>query len=89
MTYTEFVDWCNDRVEDGCWSGTAAILCMNIIDTLNKYSELEREEEWNDISKKIIELIIEPTNELIKNRKDVKKKESKFNFLSKIKRLFA
>lgn len=36
MSYKEFFSWCNDRACDGMWSMETAIMCLDIIDEIEK-----------------------------------------------------
>lgn len=36
MKFNEFVDFCNQRVEDGRWSADNAMMCLDIISAINE-----------------------------------------------------
>ena len=43
MKYKEFVDWCNQRACDGCWSAGTALYCIEICETINAEHFWKRE----------------------------------------------
>lgn len=61
MSYKEFFSWCNDRACDGMWSMKTAIICLDIIDEIEKIevkflgiklkrkTERLKEEAWQSI----------------------------------------
>lgn len=36
MKFKEFVKWCDDRAYDGCWGLMEAIICIDIIEKVQK-----------------------------------------------------
>lgn len=67
MKFKEFFNWCNCRATDGRWGMETAILCIEIINIVRKFPFWRREKEWQNINDKfkIVENIVEPTNQKI------------------------
>lgn len=62
MKYKEFVDWCNQRACDGCWSVGTALYCIEICETINAEHFWKREKIWRekyeaDVVKGVVEVI--------------------------------
>ena len=53
MKYKEFVDWCNQRACDGCWSMGTAIYCMDIMKKIGGLPFWKRENEWRKIKDEV------------------------------------
>lgn len=70
MKYKEFYNWCNDRCFDGCWGMTEAIICCNCIEDIQSLPFWKRNKRWNEVSKEIVALIVEPTNKKIEEYKN-------------------
>lgn len=67
MKYKGFLDWCNERACDGCWSMTTAIYCIGIVEKINKEHFWKREKIWhNEYEKEITEKVIEPIENKMK-----------------------
>lgn len=59
MKYKDFVNWCNKRHSDGCWSSFEEMTCINIMEELNKLPFWKRERIWrkkyrNDVVFRIV-----------------------------------
>ena len=48
MKYKEFVNWCNQRACDGCWSMKTAIYCIGVCETINEEHFWKREKIWRE-----------------------------------------
>ena len=48
MKYKEFVDWCNQRACDGCWSMKTATYCIGVCETINAEHFWKREKIWRE-----------------------------------------
>ena len=48
MKYKEFVDWCNQRACDGCWSAGTAMYCIGICNIINSYRFWKRNKVWKE-----------------------------------------
>lgn len=64
MKYKEFINWCNQRACDGCWSAGTALYCIEICKTINAEHFWKREKIWRkkyeaDVVKGIVEVINE------------------------------
>lgn len=67
MKYKEFVDWCNQRACDGCWSSKTAIVCLEFMKTIDNFPFWKREKVWREYYEKtVVEGIIKPINEKMK-----------------------
>ena len=68
MTYREFLEWCNKRACDGCWSLHTALFCMSVIREVKEQKIWRREKKWRELEKEysIIELVVTPINEKMK-----------------------
>ena len=68
MKYKEFVDWCNQRACDGCWSAGTAMYCIGVCETINSRVFWKRERIWKEnYEKQIVENIVKVIDEKIKN----------------------
>ena len=65
MTYKEFVDWCNERACDGCWSRDTAICCINIVRHIRHLPFWKRKKEWLRIKDEVERGIVSVINEKI------------------------
>lgn len=65
MKYKQFSKWCSDRMFDGCWGMTEAIICCNIVTDMQKTPFWKREKKWREMSEEIVTKIVEPTNKKI------------------------
>ena len=64
MKYKEFVDWCNQRACDGCWSMNTAIYCIGVCETINNLPFWKREKIWKEnYEKEVVRDIVEVINE--------------------------
>lgn len=66
MKFKEFVNWCNERACDGCWSMETAILCIGIIEEIRKIPFWRRKKIWAEQEKFILEEIVQPINQKMK-----------------------
>ena len=57
MKFKEFVNWCNDRACDGCWSMNTALFCIGTIDRARKKPFWKREKEWQRINREECDVI--------------------------------
>lgn len=68
MKYKEFVDWCNQRACDGCWSMKTAIYCIGVCETINAEYFWKREKIWKEkYEEEIVKDVVEVIN---KKRKE-------------------
>ena len=66
MTFKEFMDWCNRRACDGCWSLGHAVACLDIIKDVRSKPFWKREKYWkNHYENMVIEQIVNPINQRI------------------------
>lgn len=67
MTYKGFLNWCNDRVCDGCWGLREAKDCIRIAKAIHSQPFWRRKKFWNEINKdnQIERIYINPTNQRI------------------------
>lgn len=69
MKYKEFLDWCNLRASDGCWSMGTAIFCSRIISNINALPFWKREKEWqkirDDVERDVVSVIDEKIKQMI------------------------
>lgn len=65
MKYKEFIDWCNQRACDGCWGLQEAVMCLDIIDKVQKTSIFKRKNKWKEVEPVATEIVTK-TNEKIK-----------------------
>lgn len=71
MKYKEFVDWCDERAEDGCWGSIEAMACINIIGVIQKLPFWRREKFWKKIYEDhVVKEIVQPINNMIRERKE-------------------
>ena len=73
MKYKEFVEWCSERTCDGCWSMNTAINCIEIRKNIDSKWPWNREKEWAKISEVVINRIVEPINQKIKEIREEQK----------------
>lgn len=66
MTFKQFQRWCNDRACDGCWGYKEALLCIEVLDDINQLPFWRRKKAWREIEDRIVEAIINPINQKIK-----------------------
>lgn len=68
MKYKEFVNWCNDRACDGCWSANTAIYCIKVMDKINSMPFWKRKKEWlkvkDEIERDVVSVINAKIQEL-------------------------
>lgn len=70
MTFKEFVNWCNDRSADGCWSMMTAITCVSIIDEIREERFWRREKVWEEkYEADVLNGIVYPIEEKMKERR--------------------
>lgn len=66
MTFKEYRKWCNERTVDGCWGMIEAIVCIDIMRTVEKIPYWKREKYWGKEYKcDVINEIIKPINKKI------------------------
>ena len=65
MEYKEFTDWCNQRACDGCWGLQEAVICLDIIEKVQKTSIFKRKNKWKEVEP-VANEIVTKTNEKIK-----------------------
>lgn len=46
MTYKQFKSWCLDRTCDGRWSATVAMMCIKIVQEMDKVPFWKRKKAW-------------------------------------------
>lgn len=68
MNFKEFVNWCNERACDGCWSVNTVVVCIGAINRVRSKPFWKREKVWQEIneSEGIVNFFVEPTNKKIK-----------------------
>ena len=66
MSYKEFLRWCNDRAHDGCWGFLEAVICLDILDEMQKLPFWKRRKEWRKCEREVVTEIVEPTNAKIR-----------------------
>lgn len=67
MKYKEFVDWCNQRACDGCWSSKTAIYCISVMEEVDSHPFWKRNKIWRESFEPIVvEGIIKPIHEKMK-----------------------
>lgn len=68
MKFKEFEKWCVARACDGCWGKTEAAVCCDVMAKMNTVARPLRELVWKTVNEilRIDALIVEPTNEKIK-----------------------
>ena len=57
MKFKEFVNWCNDRAFDGCWSMNTALFCIGVVDKVRKKPFWKREREWQRINREEYDVV--------------------------------
>lgn len=65
MEYKEFIDWCNQRACDGCWGLQEAVICLDIIEKVQKTAFFKRKNKWKELEP-VANEIVTKTNEKIK-----------------------
>ena len=65
MSFKEFVEWCNQRACDGCWSMGTAIYCIDVTARINKLPFWKREKEWRKIRDDIETQVVSVINDKI------------------------
>lgn len=50
MKFREFVDWCNQRACDGCWSMQTAVFCIDVVQQVRKQPFWKREKKWQELN---------------------------------------
>ena len=64
MKYKEFVDWCNQRARDGCWSMNTAIYCIGVCETINNLPFWKRNKVWKEkYEEEVVRDVVEAINE--------------------------
>lgn len=64
MKYKEFVDWCNQRACDGCWSMNTAIYCIGVCEAVNTLPFWKRNKVWKEkYEEEVVRDIVEVINE--------------------------
>ena len=48
MTFKQFLNWCNERVCDGCWGYKEAVVCIDIISEVKRIPFWKREKVWKE-----------------------------------------
>lgn len=66
MTYKEFLNWCNERACDGMWGMQTAEICIAIIGVMKSTPFWKRKQKWRLMEDEIVRLIVNPTNEKIR-----------------------
>lgn len=70
MTFRKFVEWCNHRAADGCWSMMTAITCVSIIDEIREERFWRREKVWREkYEADVLNGIVYPIEEKMKERR--------------------
>lgn len=66
MRFKEFVDWCNERICDGCWGMLTALTSIDLIHRVKKVSFWKREKYWKqEYESRVLEEIVNPINSKI------------------------
>ena len=66
MTFREFESWCNQRACDGCWGMLDSMVCIDIIQTVNKKWLWKREKFWQEeYATDVMEQIVNPIEKKI------------------------
>lgn len=66
MTFKEFTSWCNERACDGCWGMLTAMICLDLMVTVNKIPFWKREKVWREqYEKQVLDEIVDPINQKI------------------------
>lgn len=71
MTFKEFRTWCNDRAADGCWGMLDALVCIDIVNEIQKNPFWKRERTWREKEKQVLDELVNPINEKIRKYKGV------------------
>lgn len=67
LTYKEFRDWCDQRACDRCWGIQAAIICLDVVVTVNKKPFWKREKFWKEnFEQDVLKGIVEPIEKKIR-----------------------
>lgn len=67
MKFKEFRNWCNQRACDGCWGMQIAIICLDVVDTVNKKPFWKREKFWEEnFEQDVLKGIVEPIEKKIR-----------------------
>ena len=66
MKFREFVSWCNQRADDGCWGILEAMVCIDIMETVRKERFWKREKFWKEkYADDVLEQIVNPIDKKI------------------------
>ena len=66
MKFKEFRNWCNERACDGCWSMRTAMICINVIETIQKAHFWKREKIWKKEHEYVmVNYVVDPINKKI------------------------
>lgn len=66
MRYKQFVDWCNCRAADGCWGINEAIICIDVMKTVDTFPFFIRDKVWHTYHEDyILQNIVTPIDEKI------------------------
>ena len=66
MTFREFESWCNQRACDGRWGMLDSMVCIDIIQTVNKKWLWKREKFWQEeYATDVMEQIVNPIEKKI------------------------
>lgn len=67
MKFKEFRNWCNQRACDGGWGMQIAIICLDVVDTVNKKPFWKREKFWEEnFEQDVLKGIVEPIEKKIR-----------------------
>ena len=66
MTFKTFKDWCNQRACDGCWGMLEAMVCIDLIETVNKQPFWKQEKFWKqEYEQRVLDEVVNPINDRI------------------------
>lgn len=72
MTFKEFKTWCNQRACDGCWGMLDAMVCIDIIQTVQKKLFWKREKFWQEeYANDVMEQFVNPIEKKIKEMREI------------------
>lgn len=69
MKYREFLNWCNQRACDGCWSFGTATFCINLINKIKKKPFWKREKYWKEHEEFVVKNVVNVINKKIQDLK--------------------
>lgn len=67
MTFKEFCDWCNARACDGCWGALTAMTCIDLMSRIRHTPFWKRKKSWKEIEQQVLDEIVNPINQKMKD----------------------